>query len=463
MKYKSTRGGTPSLRFKETVKMGLADDGGLIIPEEIPVLNMSKINGFSSLSYQDVAFEIMKLFVDDITNDLLRNIIDKSYVSFDNKKIIPLIKKGGLYIAELFHGPTLSFKDLALQFLGNLLKQITEDEHRALNVLGATSGDTGSAAIYGIKGAMNINIFMLHPEKRISIVQDLQMTTVMDNNVYNLSVDGTFDDCQFIVKSIFSDVDFKKNFNLIAVNSINWARILAQIVHYFYIYSRIISEIGYTKINIVVPTGNFGNILAGYMAKRMGMPVNKLLIATNENNILTRFINNGEYAVSDVKKTFSPAMDIQVASNFERYLYYLYDESSEKIISIMDGLNRDKRILFDEVILEKARSDFSSYSTNNEDSLSMIDSFYKKYGYILDPHTACGVNSTYHADDLSNYPTVCMATAHPSKFSNTVQSACGEEPDTPYHIKQLFDMERKVYSVDRNIDVIKDFICKRFS
>jgi len=457
MLYKSTRGKVKNIKFKEAVMMGLAEDGGLLIPQEIPHISSSELIKLSSLSYQDLAFEIISKFTDDIKRDALKNIIDKSYSTFESSEVIPVVKKGDIYIAEIFHGPTYAFKDIALQFLGNLFEYILEETGQKLNILGATSGDTGSAAIYGVRGKKNINIFILHPKGKVSPIQELQMTTVTDKNVFNLAVDGTFDDCQFIVKEIFSDVDFKKEYHLGAVNSINWARILAQIVYYFHCYFKAAEG---EKVNIVVPTGNFGNIFAGYFAKLMGLPINKLILATNANNILSRFVNYGDYSIKSVCETYSPSMDIQIASNFERYLFYLWG-SHEKVVEKMEELKMHKKISFTDEDIKNVKGDFEAYSTSNEETLATIKSFYEKYGYILDPHTACGVNAANKLDTKAL--NICLATAHPAKFYDAIFKAIGKYPEEPEKIKKLKELPKRLYEIDNDTKKVKDFLKEKLS
>src|SRR5210317_80131 len=333
MKYISTRGGISPISFQEAVMMGLATDGGLLLPESLPKVNPETLDSWASLSFQQLASKIFHLFISDIPTEQLDSLISRSYATFTHPEITPLVRKGDIYILELFHGPTLAFKDVALQFLGNVFEHILEKTGGKMNIVGATSGDTGSAAIYGVRGKDRINIFILHPYKRVSPIQELQMTTVTDPNVFNLAIKGTFDDGQGIVKSIFNNIPFKEKYHLGAVNSINWARILAQVVYYVYAWLKIKSETGIESIDFSVPTGNFGDIFAGYIAKNL-LPqgsIRKLILATNENNLLTRFVNQGDYSVSEVVATSSPSMDIQMASNFERYLYYLYGCAPEKI------------------------------------------------------------------------------------------------------------------------------------
>ncbi|MFO8240074.1 MAG: threonine synthase, partial [Dissulfuribacterales bacterium] len=318
MKYISTRGGINPISFTEAVMMGLAADGGLLLPDSIPSVDSATLDVWKDLSYPDLALKIMGLFIDDLSNEKLESIINNSYKNFDVSDVTPIVKVGKWHILELFHGPTLAFKDIALQVLGNLFSLLLKESGEKMNILGATSGDTGSAAIYGVKGKDNINIFILHPKGRVSKVQALQMTTVPEKNVFNLALKGNFDDCQAIVKAIFNQLDFKAQYRLGSINSINWARVLAQIVYYVYATLKVKRQTGDKAVNFSVPTGNFGDIFAGYIAKQIIRPnIEKLVLATNENNILTRFVLQGRYAKSKVIPTISPSMDIQVASNFE--------------------------------------------------------------------------------------------------------------------------------------------------
>jgi threonine synthase len=433
--------------------MGLAEDGGLIVPSDIPNISADELKRLSKLTYPGLAYEIIKLFATDIEPEILKNIINKSYAAFDTDEVIPVVKKDGIHIAELFHGPTFAFKDVALQFLGNLFEHILEERGEKLNIIGATSGDTGSAAIYGVRGRKNIRIFILHPKGRVSPVQEMQMTSVTDDNVFNLAVDGTFDDCQDIVKEIFGDVDFKKKHSLGAVNSINWARVLAQIVYYFWCRFRTETD---GKVSFVVPTGNFGNIFAGYFAKQMGLPIDKLILATNENNILTRFIMAGDYSQKDVVKTYSPSMDIQIASNFERYLYFLYKQDAAKVDLLMKALKAEKAIRFPENDIVYVQEDFDSYSASNPETVDIISKFYKEYSYMLDPHTACGVAAALR--HKNGVPLVCLATAHPAKFPEVVVKATGTEPEKPEGIRRLESLERRIVDMPCDTAIIKEFV-----
>ena len=448
MRYKSTRGGVSGLTFTDAFLMGLATDGGLIVPERIPSVDVERLK---DLNYRALAFEIFKLFIDDIDENSIKELIEKSYSTFDTDEITPVVKKDGVYILELFHGPTFAFKDVALQFLGNLFEYVLKVKGTYVNVLGATSGDTGSAAIYGLKGRENINIFILHPHNKVSRIQKLQMTTVEDRNVYNIAIKGTFDDCQAIVKSIFGDIEFKEKYHLAAVNSINWARILAQVVYYFYAYFKARVD----ELYFSVPTGNFGDIFAGFIAKRMGLPINKLILATNSNDILYRFVNFGDYSKGEVVKTISPSMDIQIASNFERYLYYLYDEDTEKVKESMDRFRSEGRLRFPPDVLERVREDFDSYRVSEDETLNTIKTFYSETGYVIDPHTACGV----FAAKSSNYPDViCLATAHPAKFPEAIYKAIKRYPEVPRAIKELEGKKQRLKVLDNSVEQVKRFI-----
>lgn len=454
MRYVSTRGKVPAVSFKDAVMMGLADDGGLLVPESVPAFTADELTKLSALGYPSLAYEIISRFATDIEPAKLKEIIEKSYAAFDTEEVIPVVKKGGLYIAEIFHGPTFAFKDIALQFLGNLFEHILEERGEKLNIVGATSGDTGSAAIYGVRGRKNIRIFILHPKGRVSPVQEMQMTSVTDENVFNLALSGTFDDCQDIVKEIFGDLKFKHDFSLGAVNSINWARVLAQIVYYFWCSFRA-AENGRKPV-FIVPTGNFGNIFAGYYAKLMGLPVEKFILATNENNILSRFINDGDYTSREVVATYSPSMDIQIASNFERYLYFFYNQDAAKVESLMKTLKTEKGIKFPETDIAKVQQEFGTYSATNKETEDVIASFYKTTGYTLDPHTACGVAAGLRLETDSSI--ICLSTAHPAKFPDVVVKATGKAPEKPAGIVKLEGLPRKVSDMPNNAEAVKEFI-----
>ena len=456
MKYISTRGQISPIGFKDAVMMGLATDGGLILPESIPLLRPETLDAWQGLPYRELAFRVMSLFATDIPEDDLKRLIDRSYDSFDNKEITPVVREDGVYILELFHGPTLAFKDVALQFLGNLFEYLLKERGERMNIVGATSGDTGSAAIYGVRGKENINIFILHPHLKTSPIQALQMTTVLDPNVHNVAVQGTFDDCQNIVKALFNDLPFKEKYALGAVNSINWARVLAQVVYYFYAWFRV-NEAGGSDIVFSVPTGNFGDIFAGYVARKMGLPIKRLLLATNENNILTRFINDGDYSVGDVVPTLSPSMDIQVASNFERYLFYLFDENPGRVLDAFNQFGTTGKMEFTAAELAKVREVFSSRSVDKAETLDTIAAFHRETGYLLDPHTAVGVWAARERTAPGETP-VCLATAHPAKFGEAVETATGIAPPFPPALSGIEKLPTRCKILEADIGLIKSFI-----
>jgi threonine synthase len=459
MKYISTRGNIAPIGFKDAVMMGLATDGGLILPESIPQIDRETLSAWSRLSYPELAFNVISLFADDIPKQDLKELIDRSYASFDHPDTTPLVRKDGVYILELFHGPTLAFKDVALQLLGNLFEYLLKERGEKMNILGATSGDTGSAAIAGVRGKENINIFILHPHLKTSPIQALQMTTVLDENVHNIAVKGTFDDCQEIVKSLFNDLDFKKEYALGAVNSINWARVLAQVVYYFYAWGRLPEQ---QEVVFSVPTGNFGDIFAGYLAKRMGLPIEKLLLATNENNILSRFVASGDYSLGQVVQTVSPSMDIQLASNLERYLYYLFNESPQRVRDAFAELQQTGRIVFSKEEIERVQSEFLTCSVSEQQTLETIASFNSETGYILDPHTAVGVRGALEcvADRAS---VICLATAHPAKFGEAVEKGIGFPPPLPPQLAALIGLESRCEVMEADREQIKRFVQEKAS
>ena len=421
MRYRSTRGDGAPLNFTDTILTGLARDGGLFLPGQIPDVR-AKLDAWRTLPYTDLAFEIMRRFADDIPEDTLRDIIRNSYATFRHPEVTPVVNVGGIHILELFHGPTLAFKDVALQFLGNLFEYVLETTDTEMNIVAATSGDTGSAAIYGVRGRARIRIFVMHPHGRVSPVQERQMTTVLDSNVRNLAIEGTFDDCQNIVKELFNDLAFRDANTLGAVNSINWARVLAQIVYYFYAAFRVQEKTGAAQVRFSVPTGNFGDIFAGYVAYRMGLPIDKLVLATNENDILARYFNTGVYRLGEVAPTLSPSMDIQVSSNFERYLFYLADENAATL--------RDWMATFKATgTLTPTVADHACFLAGRGDTamtLATIKTYWEHHRYLLDPHTAVGVAvaENFRSDSA---PMICLATAHPAKFGDAITRATGQD------------------------------------
>lgn len=456
MNYISTRGGIAPIGFKDAVMMGLATDGGLLLPREIPAVDGATLARWRTLPYRELAFEIISLYATDIPPADLKRLVDRSYDRFSHPEITPVVPEDGVHILELFHGPTLAFKDVALQFLGNLFEYLLKERGEKMNIVGATSGDTGSAAIHGVRGKENISIFILHPHLKTSPVQALQMTTVTDANVHNIAVEGTFDDCQNMVKGFFGDLAFKQRLSLGAVNSINWARVLAQVVYYFYAAFRVTEQPGDETI-FSVPTGNFGDIFAGYIAKRMGLPVRRLILATNENNILTRFINEGDYSLAGVVPTVSPSMDIQVASNFERYLYYLFDENPEAVRRAFASFAENGRMNFSVEQRRRVAEEFLSRSVNQEETLETIASFHAETGYLLDPHTAVGVRAA--REFLSwEVPLVCLATAHPAKFDEAVVRATGIEPPRPAILNGIEELPTRCEVMANDPAAVRQYI-----
>ncbi|OGQ95494.1 MAG: threonine synthase [Deltaproteobacteria bacterium RIFOXYD12_FULL_57_12] len=465
MRFISTRGGIAPIQFKEAVLMGLATDGGLLLPESLPVLPETTLAGWlamakaKQLSYQQLAFEIMRLFITDIPADELRRLVDRSYATFAHPAITPLVAVADLHILELFHGPTLAFKDVALQFLGNVFEYILKESGGRMNILGATSGDTGSAAIYGVRGKEGISIFILHPHKRVSPIQELQMTTVLDDNVFNLAIRGTFDDGQTIVKQIFNDIAFKDAYQLGAINSINWARILAQVVYYVYAWLQVAATTGATEVDFAVPTGNFGDIFAGFVAKRLlaGNRLRTLILATNENDLLTRFVNQGDYSLGTVVPTTSPSMDIQVASNFERFLYYLYNEDPQRVSQAMADFAKSGRLTFDAAEQEKIRAVFVAKRVSQLETEETIRAVDASCRYVLDPHTAVGVNAA-QALRTPGVPVVCLATAHPAKFGSAVEAAIGRSLALPAALADLAGRPSRCEIVAADTAIVKNFV-----
>ena len=458
MQYKSTRGEVSNISFIEAVLMGLATDGGLLLPASIPDVS-ERLEAWQALSYPELAKEIMALYIDDIAEADLAEIIDKSYATFSDEKITPLNKVGDSYILELFHGPTLAFKDVALQFLGNVFEHILSKSGGELNIVGATSGDTGSAAIAGVRGKENINIFIMFPDGKTSELQELQMTSVLDANVHNIAIDGSFDDCQALLKSVFSDLTFKEKFHLGAVNSVNWARILAQIVYFFSAYFQLKNKEPSTgEVDFCVPTGNFGDIFAGYLARKMGLPIGRLILATNANDILTRFFETGKYERGDVNFTHSPAMDIQVSSNFERYLYYALGGSSTKVCDFMASFTETGEASI-HINTSSFDEQFVAGSASNEETLHAIKNIYESNGYIADPHTAVGlhVGRKFRRDGI---PVIHLATAHPAKFDAAIKLALPDVQPSHPTLEALKGLETKKSELDVDEVVLKKFIAE---
>ena len=453
--YSSTRGQVKDLLFEEAVMMGLADDGGLLVPTEFRDVR-SMLPEWSSLGFTNLSLELMLLFTSGrIPRERLKTMIEQSYKTFRHPEITPVKSVGEVHILELFHGPTFAFKDVALQFLGNLFEYFLDKRDHPLRIIGATSGDTGSAAIHALYGKKGVDVFMLHPKGRVSPIQELQMTTVLDPNIHNLAIDGTFDEAQAIVKALFNDQEFKKKYYLGSVNSINWARILAQIVYYFYAYFQVAKNCS-ELVSFVVPTGNFGNVLAGYYAKRMGLPIDKLVIGTNENDILHRFFTKGEYHRTELKETYSPSMDIQISSNFERYLFDLANNSTLKLKRWMTDFERTGKLTIEGELLKIAQSDFVSARVGDEEIVRTIRNFQQQTRYLLDPHSAVGVFAAEKTDIQT--PIICLACAHPAKFGKTIQKALGIEPKIPDELAALENMETNCKTIPAVTEKIKNEI-----
>ncbi len=452
MKYQSTRGGVSGIAFKDAVIMGLADDGGLLVPEFLPDVS-AQMHGWVSLDYKALALEVMSRFVDDIPRADLEALIDKSYSTFDDPEVTPVTDLGPYAVLELFHGPTLAFKDIALQFLGNVFEYILTERGAEVNILGATSGDTGSAAIAGVRGKANINIYIMFPEGKTSQLQELQMTTILDDNVHNIAIEGTFDDCQGVLKEAFSDLSFKQQYGLAAVNSVNWARVLAQIVYYFKAWN----QLGQPDcFDVAVPTGNFGNIFAGYCARQMGLPIGRLVLATNANDILCRFFNTGRYEREEVQFTYSPAMDIQVSSNLERYLYYLMGSDPDRVRDFMETFASTgvASYPFNTSSLDDT---FVASSVDNEATLAQIRSVYDDFGYLVDPHTAIGLAAgAQHRRD--GVPMLCLATAHPAKFVDAMREAMPDVGVTHPTLEALAGLPTRKTPMKADVNAVKAFI-----
>ncbi|WP_428625379.1 threonine synthase [Sedimenticola sp.] len=454
MRYVSTRGGIEPVTFSQAVMMGLATDGGLLLPESFPQVDAATLRQWAGLPFKALAVEVMYPFVgEDISRSELEDLVERSYASFTHPEVTPLVELGDLRILELFHGPTAAFKDVALQFLGNLFELLLERSGGRLNILGATSGDTGSAAIYGVRGQERIDIFILHPKGRVSPIQERQMTTVLDANVHNIAINGTFDDGQRIVKELFNDLPFKQSYNLGAVNSINWARILAQVVYYFYAWGRVSGGDAAQTVTFSVPTGNFGDIFAGYVALRMGLPVERLILATNRNDILSRFVNSGVYETGEVYPTISPSMDIQISSNFERYLYYLMDQDPAHVRALMEQMSREGKLEVPAGKQAEVRALFQAAAVSEDETREQIRETYAETGYILDPHTAVGVHA---AKGIAG--AICLATAHPAKFGAAVKEAIGVESEPPASLQGLMEKETRCAVLDADAAVIRDFM-----
>jgi len=454
MKYISTRNNSKEFSFEEVFIKGLADDGGLFIPKSLKKYSEEELKTLSTLNYQDLAKKIIFPFIGDfMTANELSDIVDKSYSVFRKDNVVDLIKLGDTKILELFHGPTLAFKDIAMQLLGNFYEHYLKKNNKNINVVVATSGDTGAAAIDAIKGKKNMNIFVLHPHEKVSLVQRKLMSTVKEKNVFNIAIEGNFDDCQNLVKSMFADKEFSNSINMSGVNSINWARIIAQAVYYFYTYFQIQDK---RPINFSVPTGNFGDVYAGYLSKKMGLPINKFIVATNKNDILHRAISNGNYEAESVSETNSPSMDIQIASNFERLIYDLNDCDDNETRTIMHGIRENGKYIISKDKMEKINKDFLSASMSENEILDTIKEVHIKYDIILDPHSAIGFGSLNKVNLEGN--NIVLATAHPCKFPEAIDKSIGIKPDLPDELKYVIGEKENYDIISNNLSKTQQYI-----
>jgi len=453
MRYVSTRDNSKEYSFEDVFVKGLADDGGLYVPKSLKKYSSKELLELKNLNYNELSTEIINLFSSDfISKEELSSLIKKSYSTFREKEVIRLSNVGEIKLLELFHGPTLAFKDVAMQFIGNLYEYYLSKNDKKINIVVATSGDTGAAAIDAIKGKSNLNIFVLHPNNRISSVQRKIMTTVDDKNVFNIAIDGNFDDCQNIVKQMFSDLEFSKSINMSGVNSINWARIIAQSVYYFYAYFKVGDG---QPLSFSVPTGNFGDIYAGYLAKKLGLPIDKLIVATNKNDILHRAISGGDYSQKKVEETNTPSMDIQIASNFERLLYDVKDCNSEVTKDVMAEI-KNNTYKIDKNDLDKIKKNFVSEMLNENETVEMIKTINDEHQMVVDPHTAVGIGAVRKLGLEKNC--VVLSTAHPCKFPKAIEDAISKTENLPDSLKYVNDRKEKFEVLSNDIEKVKKYV-----
>ena len=457
--YVSSRGAAPELDFADVLLAGLAVDGGLYVPSSWPVLDAGAVGRFATMSYADVAVEVMWPFVEGtIDRDAFVGIVADAYATFDAPEVVPLADLGdGLWLAELFHGPTLAFKDVAMQLVGRLFDHVLSERGERVTIVAATSGDTGSAAIEACRDRDTIDIVILHPQGRVSEVQRRQMTTVSAPNVHNLAVEGTFDDCQDLVKALFADTEFRERRRLSAVNSINWARVMAQVVYYATSAARLGGGPD-RPVAFSVPTGNFGNVFAGYGAQRMGVPINRFVVASNRNDILTRFLTTGSMTIGDVHPTLSPSMDIQVSSNLERLLFELYGRDGAAIAELMTRFRAEGTVSIDDGRLDLLAEQWGAARVDDAATAVTIREEYERAGRLLDPHTAVGLAAARLARGDESVPMVVLATAHPAKFPDAVEAATGVRPELPAHLADLFERPEVYEAVSGDYPTVKAVI-----
>jgi threonine synthase len=461
VRYISTRGAAPALAFDDVLLTGLARDGGLYVPESWPRFSPGELREFSGLPYHEVAYRVMAPFVQGaIDLGVFQRIVTETYRGFDHAAVAPLVQlSANEWVMELFHGPTLAFKDYAMQLLGRLFDHVLAARDERVTIVGATSGDTGSAAIEAFRGRKAVQTVILHPKGRVSEVQRRQMTTVLDDNVHNIAVEGTFDDCQDLLKGLFNDQSFRDEVKLSGINSINWARILGQIAYYFVAGAALGAPD--RKIAFAVPTGNFGNIYAGYAARIMGLPIERLILVTNRNDILARLLATGEMRVDTVHPTLSPSMDIQVASNFERLLFDLYGRDGKALAADMQNFRNTGAMSLGEERLRQARQVFSGHRVDDDETLATIADVYRATGEVLDPHSAVGVAGARAVARPSTVPVVTLATAHPAKFPEAVARATGISPALPPQLADLLDRPERVSALPNDIEQLKAFVRDR--
>lgn len=457
MKYISTRGDAPVLGFEDVVLAGLASDGGLYVPKTLPSFSKAALAALSKSSYEDVAFAVMSPFVDGAIEDArLREIIADTYKDFNHISRAPLSQLGDeLFLLELYHGPTLAFKDFAMQLIGRLFPEILKKRNRRVTIIGATSGDTGSAAIEAFKGRENIDLFILFPKGRVSEVQQRQMTTPVADNLHTIAVEGDFDDCQSLVKQCFNDHAFRDEVQLGAVNSINWARVMAQTVYYF---TSALALGGLERpVSFAVPTGNFGDIYAGYLAKKMGLNIDRLIIGTNQNNILHRTVQKGDHTKSPVLPSISPSIDIQVSSNFERLLFALFDEDANVTRETVLQLQNGNGYQLGENMLAKLQAEFDSSECSETETKETIREVYRETGKLICPHSAVGVFAA-KANRPANSPVISLATADAAKFPDAVYEATGEKPPLPPFLADLYDREEHYSTMPASLSALQSFV-----
>jgi threonine synthase len=460
MRYISTRGSAPVLSFEEAMLTGLARDGGLYVPETTPQMSHDDIAALAGKSYEDIAFAVMRPFIGDTFNDAeFRDIIAKAYANFGHSARAPLVQlDNNHFLLELFHGPTLAFKDFAMQLIGQLFQVALSRRKDRVTIVGATSGDTGSAAIEAFRGLDAVDVFILFPHGRVSDVQRRQMTTPSESNVHALAMDGHFDDCQSRLKDMFNDFEFRDGVKLAGVNSINWARVLAQVVYYF--SSAVQLGAPHRKVSFTVPTGNFGDIFAGYIAKRMGLPIDRLVVATNQNDILHRCLTTGEYRMDTVVPSISPSMDIQISSNFERALFDAYDRDGAAVAALMNDLKTNGGFTLSQGVLNKLRTEFDSGRVSEDETSAEITHSFKTRAELLCPHSAIGVRVADEQRD-PNVPMITLATAHPAKFPDAVEAATSERPGLPLRMADLFDRPERVTRVANDLQALKSIVQER--